>query len=675
MILNCIYFFYIKSENMEVTDIVENFKSFKIKYNCELTSREYLFKITFDKYNETDNKLDEINIYNVLLQVNYFRREHFIKPVSYHDVSISNLNALDYNYNYNSEISKINDKIIVLEILKLYQKYIFSNINPISKNNLEIRKPVSKVSNNINILLQKCYQKEKQVKDLFKSPVISNDNIELNDVNNINIICDYKIVDYMKIILELCSNKLDNINKDTCTLDTNIIICNKYQIYKWEQLNKNKHFKIVTTDKDLNNFKDIKKYKIVILLDSILLYFTELSKGQKYKYSRFIFHSLVSMIYSKYLNNIVYSVYIFTSRQSLFDNMEIIYNTDSIYNIYNRRKKMVYDIFYKIEYINNIILQNKKIKLDNDKINSYIKYLNDVLLLNNISNEIDIIEKYNYHIIKHNNGILKVTDKVIELLEDNKVEDIIHTNNIFEIKNYDTEFIEEKLKDVCCICFEKCEKATLSSCCNQLFCLKCNLYCLKEKSQCALCRTRIDSRNKINIVKNNLELKERKQITRIEEIKNASEIYNKKHLLYKTIEYILNNSEWNRKIIIVTNFGKGVFGDYGYYRESHDVKEVLTKYDINSYNIFKFSLNCIKRKMKEFNTIGGVLIIPNIELFNRLNITIDTDYIIHYHNTETNNIYNNREMYNVVLKYNKNPLESFKNIIKKNNVTIFDLVS
>ena len=666
---------------MEITNIVKNFKSFKIKYRCKLTSNEYLFKITFDKYNESNNILEEINIYNELLQIDYFRKEHFIKPVSYHDISINLIN-LENQYNY-PEISKANDNIIVSEILKLYQKYIFSNIRPIQNNNLEIRKPNSKVSNNINILLQKCYEKEKQVKDLFKSPVILRNNnnielnyiIELNDVNNINIICDYKIVDYMKIILELCSNKLDNIKKDICTLDTNIIICNKYQIYKWEQINKNKNIKIVTTDKDLNNFKEIKKYKIVILLDSILLYFTELSKGQKYKYSRFIFQSILSMTYSKYLNNIVYSVYIFTSRQSLFDNMEIIYNTDPIYNIYNKRKKMVYNIFYKIEYLNNIVLQNEKIKLDNDKINSYIEYLNNVLLLNNISNEIDIIEKYNYHIIKHNYGIPKVTDKVIELVEDNKVEDIIHTNNIFEIKNYDTEFIEEKLKDVCCICLEKCEKATLSSCCNQLFCLKCNLYCLKEKTECALCRTRIDSRNKINIVKNNLELKERKLITRIEEIKNTSEIYNKKYLLYKTIEYILNQSEWNRKIIIVTNFGEGVFGDYGYYRESHDVKEVLTTYDINSYNIFKFSLNCIKRKMKEFNTIGGVLIIPNIELFNRLNITIDTDYIINYHNMENNNIYNkNRDIYKEVLKYNKNPLENFKNIIKKNNVTVFDLV-
>ena len=666
---------------MEITNIVKNFKSFKIKYRCKLTSNEYLFKITFDKYNESNNILEEINIYNELLQIDYFRKEHFIKPVSYHDVSINLIN-LENQYNY-PEISKANDNIIVSEILKLYQKYIFSNIRPIQNNNLEIRKPNSKVSNNINILLQKCYEKEKQVKDLFKSPVILRNNnnielnyiIELNDVNNINIICDYKIVDYMKIILELCSNKLDNIKKDICTLDTNIIICNKYQIYKWEQLNKNKNIKIVTTDKDLNNFKEIKKYKIVILLDSILLYFTELSKGQKYKYSRFIFQSILSMTYSKYLNNIVYSVYIFTTKQSLFNNMEIIYNTDPIYNIYNKRKKMVYNIFYKIEYLNNIVLQNEKIKLDNDKINSYIEYLNNVLLLNNINDELNMIDKYNYHIIKHNYGIPKVTDKVIELVEDNKVEDIIHTNNIFEIKNYDTEFIEEKLKDVCCICLEKCEKATLSSCCNQLFCLKCNLYCLKEKTECALCRTRIDSRNKINIVKNNLELKERKQITRIEEIKNTSEIYNKKYLLYKTIEYILNQSEWNRKIIIVTNFGEGVFGDYGYYRESHDVKEVLTTYDINSYNIFKFSLNCIKRKMKEFNTIGGVLIIPNIELFNRLNITIDTDYIIHYHNMENNNIYNkNRDIYKEVLKYNKNPLENFKNIIKKNNVTVFDLV-
>tara|TARA_B100000767_G_C19746651_1_gene528844 strand:- start:40 stop:2022 length:1983 start_codon:yes stop_codon:yes gene_type:complete len=659
---------------MEITNLAKNFKSFKIKYRCELTSQEYLFKITFDKYNEIDNILDEINIYNVVLQVNYFRKDHFIKPILYHDQSISNLNSLYYNYNYNSEISKTNDTILVSEILKLYQKYIFSNIHPIPNNNLEIKKPISKVSNNINRLLQKCYQKESLVKDLFKSTVIRNDNMELNDMNNINIICDYKIVDYMKIILELCSNKLDNIKKDTCTLDTNIIICNKYQIYKWELINKNKQIKIVTTDKDLNNFKDIKKYKIVILLDSILLYFTELSKIKKYKYSRFIFQSSLYLTYSKYLNNIVYSVYIFTTKLSLFDNMEIIYNTH-LYNTYDRRKKMVYDIFYKIEYINNIILQNEKIKLDNNTINSYLEYLNNVLLLNDTNNEIDIIEKYNYHIIKHNYNNHTITDKVMDLIEDNKVEDIIHTNNIFEIKNFDIDFLEEKLKDVCSICLDECVKPTITSCCKQLLCLKCNLFCLKENKNCVLCRQAIDERNKINIVKNNLELKERKNITSIKEIKDTSEIFNKKYILDKTIEYILSNSEWNRKIIIVTNFGENVYGDYCDYRASHDVKEILTKYDINSYNIFKFSLNCIKRKMKEFNTIGGVLIIPNLEYFNKLNIEINTDYIIHYHNMENNNIYNkNREMYNVVLKYNKNPLESFKNIIKNNNVTVFDLV-
>ena len=82
---------------------------------------------------------------------------------------------------------------------------------------------------------------------------------------------------------------------------------------------------------------------------------------------------------------------------------------------------------------------------------------------------------------------------------------------------------------MCSICLDKCDKAIITSCCNQLFCLKCNLYCLKEKLACALCRTTIDSRNKINIVKNHLELKENKT-------NETERLFLKAHSLSKTIQ-------------------------------------------------------------------------------------------------------------------------------------------
>ena len=628
---------------MEIVNLAENFKTFRLIYKSKLTSHVYKYDILFNKYNEELDAFDRINIYDLNLNKTYNNRDIY---------------------------SYLNDPIIN-KILKLFIEYTFYNLHPIKEIKFDKLKPKTKVSNDINKLLLKCYQKESEIKEIFKFTThLVNNEIDLNNSENISIVCDYKNTEHIQIILELCSNRLSTIKTDVLTLDTNIVICNKYHIYKWEKI-KNKNIKIVTTDSELNNFEDIKKYKIIILLDKVLLYFIEFSKQKKYKYTRFIFQALLSFNCNDILNDIVYSVYLFLNKKMLMD-LFIGFN-DNKYSYY--KCKLFYIILNKLVYLNNKILHNEKFKIDNNTINSYLEYLNNIILLKDTKNDIQIIDKYNYHIIKHNYGIPKITDKVIELLEDNKVEDIIHTNNIFELKNYDTEFIEEKLKDVCCICLEQCDKATITSCCNQLFCLKCNLYCLKEKLACALCRTTIDSRNKINIVKNHLELKEKQKVTCVEEVKSESEIYNKKYILEKTIEYILSNSEWNRKIIIVNNFGEGVYGDYGYYRESREVKDVLAKYDINSYNVFKFSLNCIKRKMKEFNTIGGVLIIPNMELFNKLNSTIYTDYIIHYHNIENNNIYNeNRDIYNTFAKDRHNPLEELKNCIVNENVTVFDLV-
>lgn len=609
---------------IEINDLSSHYKTFTILYKCPNTHIKYTYNIIFNKYFENQDTFTKIYIYDVVYNI-----------------------ERDISYSFPTPY-------IIINIFNTFRKYILYNFKPIENCSFDKIKCKSIVSNNINILLKKCFYKESLITDYYKYPTYSTNpiNIDLHDANNFNLISSFKIIDYTQIILELCSN--------TLILKTNVIICNKYQIYKWEKINTQNKIKIITTHKDLNDIDTFKNYKIVILLDKLFNSFIDSSIQKKYTYSRFIFQSIL-FSYDYVFKNMVYGVYIFTSNDLLF-------NFDKYSNY-----KYLSLIGSKINTINNIILMNDKYKLENDTINSYLEYLHNVFLLNDTKNVPDIQQKYNYHIIKNNYKTNHINDQTIQLYNKNLIEDITHSTDLFEIKLYETNYIHDKMKNDCSICLKKCNKPILTSCCKQVFCLECNLLCLKNKLECALCRTPINSKNKINIIKNKLELKNKNKNYTIQNIKQNSELFKKKYILDKTIQYIINNSQWNRKIIIISNFGDGIFGNYDTYRESHDIQDILKKYHINCYNIFKFNLNTIKKKMKEFDTIGGVLIIPNLTLFQKLNIEIYTDYIIHYYNMEKR--YNeNRQLFDMIDTYIPNPIQYFKNIIVNQNVTIFDLV-
>jgi hypothetical protein len=239
---------------IEIVNLETNCNKCRLIYTCPYTASKFKYDIVFYKYNEDLDVFDTIYIYDINLNLYYSNREIY---------------------------SYLNDPIIN-KLLKLLKEYICSNLHPIQEINCDKFKSKTKVSNDVKKLLLKCYQKENKINEVFKfSSHLENNDIDLNNSENISIICEYKNKEHSQIILELCSNRLENIKRDKFTLDTNVVICNKYHIYKWEQFKTNKNIKIVTTDSELNNLEDIKKYKMIILLDKVLLYFIELSKKKK----------------------------------------------------------------------------------------------------------------------------------------------------------------------------------------------------------------------------------------------------------------------------------------------------------------------------------------------------------------------------------------------------------
>ena len=240
---------------IEIVNLETNCKKYRLIYTCPYTASKFEYDILFNKYNEVLDVFNKIHIYDINLDLYYSNREIY---------------------------SYLNDPIIN-KILKLFIEYTFSNLHPIKEINCDKFKSKTKVSDDVKKLLLKCYQKENEIKEVFKFTThLVNNQIDLNNTENLSIICEYKNKEHIQIILELCSNRLENIKRDKLTLDINVVICNKYHIYKWEQFKNNKNIKIVTTDSELNNLEDIKKYKMIILLDKVLLYFIELSKKKKY---------------------------------------------------------------------------------------------------------------------------------------------------------------------------------------------------------------------------------------------------------------------------------------------------------------------------------------------------------------------------------------------------------
>ena len=630
---------------LEIINLDSNFKSFTILFKCPTTHIEYRYDVVFNKYYHNDDGmfLENINVYDVIANKNYNKKQ-----------------LLDLFVPFNLSIFS---KIFIFE-----KKYILYNIKPLkeSSNYICNVKYKSKLTTQNKMLLDKCFYKESNVKDFYLYPINSN-YTTLHNHSNLTLLCDYKITDFIQIILELCSNTIPYVKNKTSVFNTNIIICNKFQIYTWEKLNKHNKIKFITTVKNLNSIDDIGNYKIVILLNIHVDKFISISKQKKYIYSRFIFQSIYNLTLYNTFENMVYSIYIFINKSQL-----ILYFTKYYSEL--KQTHFVDFVFVKINVLNNMILKNELHKLSNDTINSYIQYINDIVISNDTLNEPLIQYKDNYHIVKHNYGNTAIKDGVIDLVDNNKIQDVIYTNNIFDIKIYNSTYLIEKKKDNCCICLDTVNKPVFTSCCKQLLCLKCSLLSLKIKLSCPLCRTLFTQYNTLNIVQNDIIYK-KNTIPTIKYITDNSHLFNKIHIFDKIIEYILVNSEWNRKIIIVTDFGTRL--DYLFQKEFNTCGKILKKHNLYIYNIYKSNLNTTKYDLKQFDTIGGVLIIPNVNIFKQLNITIDANYIIHYHNTHKNNLYNsNRYIYDNVLdkKDIDNPIECLKNIITNKNVTIFDLV-
>ena len=389
--------------------------------------------------------------------------------------------------------------------------------------------------------------------------------------------------------------------------------------------------------------------------------FIELSKKKKLQFSRIFFESIYSISFKSFTlhDNLFYKVYIFSNK---------IFNYDSLIST----DHLIQSILSHLYNINQISLQN--IELFSKEIIDIFKiYLNNIILKQDYSENIETL--FNYNKIESNLNNYSIKNISFELLNKQLIIDLINTTNIFTFETYDKKMIDYKLKDNCCICLNKSSNPILTTCCKQLLCLKCSLLCLQQKFKCPLCRRIINNINKFNIINNYKNYNKKKNIESIQDIMKQSHNYNKNYLLDKILNFITNTNKWNFKIIIILNDNPKLDLKYEYIHNTpyNEIKDILKKYKLNVYNIFKNNVSTINANIKEFNSLGGVLIVPSLVTFKNMNMNIYTDYIIFYSSYEP--FYNkHRIIYDFYKPTFSNPLNFLKFNLSNEKTVFFDLV-
>jgi hypothetical protein len=623
-----------------------------------------------------------------------------------------NLQTITPNYDIDTLLDSEYYNTIFNTIIKDYYSSLtqMMDVIAIQKNELvmvELPNTYKKIKLNSyeNNTLLRCLTKENDIKKLIHLNII-------NDVEEIykhfTIIDDTSSLINNKLIpLELSNYKLNvKKNDDTHILYAcNIVIINEYSILEWEQLFKtHTHIKgqiISNSTRLLKELDNLKKYNVVCITDTLydLFYFESFTK--KYNYYRLFFeNAILYNIHVVYLPNIVYKVYFITNNilnftffPSLYNyNNNILKETLNLYdNIYPGSFIVKIVKFYSDLY--NNLIRNYIIHNNGDITNNLIELLSKNIFIYKVScgftkynsnslttkhipelthfsiedykfNYIEETKTYNNNIklfyLKINKSNTNINNEILNILYENSLFfEILHVNKDFKQMRTETkkkcetdENIKEKIEDSCIICYkDEKDELTLTNCCKSVICLSCAINVKIRNNKCPYCR---NPEFKLNII--DIKLNQHTMILHDhKDLAVNCKLFKKDFMLNKILNYINYKNGFSK--IVILNIG-------GEQRENYLIKNILKCKHINICEMDHYYVNKMKAFIREFNSIGGAVIINNLyvfRLFRYFAPVLDIEYVINYN-------YKSININNII------PFDIKKLFIKNKNVVIYDLV-
>ena len=234
------------------------------------------------------------------------------------------------------------------------------------------------------------------------------------------------------------------------------------------------------------------------------------------------------------------------------------------------------------------------------------------------------IEKLNCTKVSNNNVIKAATEDLTIELGNRKVEYEMKQKMTYssesakeeslkriQMKIFDLEGKIQQIKnrltenDMCPICYDEVENATITQCCNHKFCLGCLSSWLSSNKNCPLCRTNITTNDLIVITDKESEVKEKK------------ELKGKEYHLSK----ILENLKPESKVLIFSE----------YYKSFGVVKNKLDALNIKSSIIKGNSIDNVIKSYKSTEPDSIKALMLNSRFFGSgLNLENSTDIILYH---------------------------------------------